>query len=514
MANPPVDTIAAPQIDEASNNVDFVRHEVAAKLSQYSLISDCIDGQEAIKARGIVYLPMPNPSDTSNNNLLRYAAYKNRAVFYGVTGRTLSGLLGQVFNVEPVIKVPALLDAVVKDANGAGIPLSQLAQEVEGLVLAYGRAGLFVDYPQTKGKPTTMADLQSGNVRPNIISYLSENIINWRTVKRGGELVLTLIVLREKYESDVGDYGISINVQYRVLKLTDNKYNQEVFRQTSGGWTSEETGGNITPLDSAGNPFSFIPFTFVGAINNDIKIDNPPLYDLAALNIAHYRNSADYEDSVYLVGQPTPILSGLTKDWVDNVLKGSFELGSRGSIPLPVGASASLLQAQENGLVKEAMADKERQMVALGAKLVEQKTVQRTATEAGLEEASEVSVLATITRNVSAAFKFALEVCSLFVGSTTIASDANNDTIVFSLNTEFALASATPDELRATVELWQKAAITFSEMRASLRRNGQATLDDKKAKTEIETEQAREIAFTNANTIKTDNEDFGNGNIA
>ncbi|MDP0908071.1 hypothetical protein Q6322_30065, partial [Klebsiella pneumoniae] len=46
-----------------------------------------------------------------------------------------------------------------------------------------------------------------------------------------------------------------------------------------------------------------IPFTFVGAQNNDPSIDESPLAALVEINLGHYRNSADYEDSVFLCGQ-------------------------------------------------------------------------------------------------------------------------------------------------------------------------------------------------------------------
>ena len=59
------------------------------------------------------------------------------------------------------------------------------------------------------------------------------------------------------------------------------------------------------------------------------------MYDLAVLNIAHYRNSADYEESCFVTGQPTVWASGLTEAWVEDVLKGELRLGSFGGIPLP-----------------------------------------------------------------------------------------------------------------------------------------------------------------------------------
>lgn len=484
-----------------SGNVDMVRSDLAHMFQQYSKIHDCLEGELSVKAAGTRYLPQPNPTDQTPENIARYSSYKTRAVFYGVTERTLEGLVGEVFNVDPTVEVPTQLDAVVKDADGSGVPLVQLAQETEADVLSYGRAGIFVDYPRTNGQATSRADIESGNIRPTINHYKPWNIINWRTQKIGGSVKLTLVVLREHHETSNGDFGVTIGNQYRVLRLINGVYSQELWIPGESGSISIDPTSTVEPLDATGKKLDYIPFTFVGAKRNDAKIDKPPLYSLASINIAHFRNSADYEDSVYMVGQPTPVIIGVTQSWVDEVLKGRLELGSRATIPLPAEADFKIVSATENGMVLEAMEQKERQMVALGAKLVEQKTVQRTATEAGIEESSEVSVLATITKNVSAAYKFALEICALFTGSTTVAADASQDVqsgIQFELNTEFALADASTEDIAGVIKAWQADAITFTEMRGKLRRTGYATMDDEKAKAEI-AKQMAEDATNNMN---------------
>lgn len=480
-----------------SGNVDLVRSDLAEMFGQYRLIHDCIAGEITIKAAGSVYLPVPNAHDTSAENLARYASYKLRAVFYGVTERTLDGLVGEVFNVDPTVKVPSQLDAVVKDADGSGVPLTQLAQETEADVLAYGRAGLFVDYPRTNGKATTKAELEAGRIRPTINHYKPWNVINWRTQKVGGEVVLTLVVLRERHEKPNGDFGVTIGSQYRVLRLVNGVYSQELWTPGDAGGIALDPKSVVTPVDASGSPLDYIPFTFVGAKRNSAKIDKPPMYAISSINVAHYRNSADYEDSVYMVGQPTPVITGVTQQWIDEVLSGKLELGSRATIPLPVGGDFKLESAEENGLVKEAMDQKERQMVALGAKLVEQKTVQRTATEAGIEESSEVSVLATITKNVSSAYKFALEICALFTGAVTVKADAAENVeggIQFDLNTEFSLADASAEDINTAVKTWQADAISWTELRGKLRRTGYATLPDATVKKEIAKQQEDDAA--------------------
>ena len=121
-------------------------------------------------------------------------------------------------------------------------------------------------------------------------------------------------------------------------------------------------------------------------------------------------------------------------------------------------------------------------MVALGAKLVEQATVQRTATEANIETASENSVLANSANNVSAAYEFALTKCAEFVGA--------HGEIVFQLNTDYNLATMDATERAEVVKSWQAGAITFEEMRTVQKRAGIAYEDDAKAKEQIAQDSA------------------------
>lgn len=475
-------------------NVEYVRPEVTALQYQYDIIRDCIDGSRNVKNKREIYLPQPNTHDPEEYRVKRYISYVARAVFYNVTRRTLYGLVGQVFLQEPVIEVPPLLDPVVKDANGSGVSLKQLAKAVQSYVVAYGRSGVLADYPKTDG-PATRAQQQAGEIRPTITAYAPWNIINWRTITRGSRVLLSLVVLKEEYDKSDDGFEAETATQYRVLKLVNNVYTVEIWREGigSGGFMpiAEET---VTPTDARGNLLDEIPFMFVGAENNDPEPDAPPLYDIADLNIAHYRNSADYEESVFMLGQPTPWFAGLTQDWVDNVMKGTVALGSRAGISLPVGGTTGLLQAQPNTLAKEAMDTKERQMVALGAKLVEQKSVQRTAEEASQDKASETSSLATMTENVNSAMQWVLEWCGIFSGAVTVredAKDSENKKIRFELNTEFEISKLSSEQIRMVIESWVKEAITTDEMRHRLRQTGLAFEDKKKYDAWVKTEEEK-----------------------
>lgn len=495
-------------------NVEYIHPDLTAVLPKYKKIKDCIDGDICIKAHGDLYLPRPNASDASRENQARYDEYLARAVFYNVTRRTAAGLLGQVTSKPATIKVPTLLNPLVKDADGNGKSLEQLMEYAESLVIPYGRCGVFADFPDTDGKVITLKDQQDGVIRPTITVYKPESIINWKKKLINNVAVYTLIVLRETYPdpANTDEFEDKLKIQYRVLKLDNGVYRQEIWRQATGmqsGWAPEITINVI----ANGKPLTEIPFRFVGSEDNDAVVDNPPMYDIAELNLAHYRNSADYEESIYVVGQPTLFMTGITKDWLD-VIGGTVYIGSRSGISLPVGGDAIMIQADPNTMAKEAMDDKERQMVALGARLVESTKIQRTATEAALENDTETSVLKKITNNVSAAFQWCTEWCAIFAGAMTVRSDSETDKIITQLNTDFDVTKGTPEQINAAITAWQKGAISFTEMRQALTRGGMATQTVVDAKKEIEQDQLAEAKmFKDTNDIKgidpTTNNGFG-----
>ncbi len=472
----------------AMPNVTFMRPELRKLLPQYELIEAAVAGEPTVKAAKTKYLPMPDAEDTSPENKARYIAYLLRAVFYNVTRRTLSGLIGQVFMREPVVKVPSLLETVVSDASGGGVSLVQQAKRSLSLTLAYSRSGLLVDYPKT-AQGSTIADLEAGNIRPTIKTFQAKEIINWRVIQRGSKEVLSLVVLDESYCNSDDGFEMKNSRQYRVLKLVDNKYVQEIWRENIPTDIDTKTTNRnyrihevIEMTGSNGEPLDEILFQFLGTENNDTNVDNPNMYDLASINMAHYRNSADYEEACFILGQPTVAVMGISEEWFKTVLGGVIRFGSRGGIPLPVGGDVKLLQAEENTMIKEAMETKERQMVALGAKLVEQKEVQRTAFETKVEATSEGSILSSTTKNVTAGYLWALKWCARLVGQP-------EDAIEFELNTDFDIARMAPDEQAQLIDSWQKGAITFTEMRQGLRKAGVATEDDKAAKAEIDADQ-------------------------
>lgn len=478
-------------------------------MPSWERIADCLEGEDAIKARGVKYLPVPDAESGGTATDERYKNYVKRAVFYGVTGRTLLGLVGQVFGRESVIELPKELDNLVSDAEGTGTGLEQQAKRALEYCLSFGRGGLLADFPQTETAPTKL-EIDEGIMRPIVRLYRPQDIINWRTKKVGAKTLLSLVVLKETVDVEDDGFETTTQTAYRVLRLgEDNVYTMQVYVEDDSDPSNvAEYTGIITPKKADGTPFSVIPFIIFGPENNDPDVDSAPLDSMASLNIAHYRNSADYEDAVFIAGQPTPVFAGLTQEWVEKVMKGRVFLGSRKGIMLPKDGSAQMLQAQPNMLPKEAMDMKEGQMRAIGAKLVEDRNIRRTATEAKQDEASETSVLSSSTKNVSAAYRAVIEWCMDFTPSGRQEFD-------FELNSDFDLSSMTPEERRQLVAEWQAEAISFEEMRRALKRGRIAYQDDEDALAAIKENPPASLQLEReklANDNQNDNSDGGGAN--
>lgn len=477
-----------------AENIDYVLPEVTAAIDDWLLIRDVVNGETAVKKRG-KYLPYIMPEDKSDFNKNRNANYAQRAVFYGVTKRTLKGMVGQVTSKPAELVVPELLDFIQDDVDGGAVSIEQQSRQALSDNLSVGRLGLLTDYPMIDGLAArpTRKDLLEGRVRPSIQYYFAEQIINWRVEMVGGQRKLTLVVLSEKYVKEDDGFKKEDGQQWRVLRLVDKEYVIQVYRKDEAGMFIVVPELSAKPLDASGKPFDEILFTIVGSDNNDPGIDDAPLLDMANLNIAHYRNSADHEESVFIVGQPTPVMGGLTKEWVEEVwtnkdlMPNGVALGSRSPIPLPPNGFAELLQAAPNTLVFEAMKHKEEQMKALGAKLVEPKVGNRTLGEAQMDEASEASVLMNCAINVSSGYTRALRWCAMFIGAPV------TDDLEYKMNTDFEISRMTAQARQQLLAEWQAGAISTTEYRAILRRAGIATQEDEEFQEEVDAQTQKDL---------------------
>ncbi|MEN3754380.1 DUF4055 domain-containing protein [Mangrovibacter sp. SLW1] len=428
----------------ANTDITWVRPEHRAACAAWKKIRDFCKGADAVKRAGNAYLPFLDPTDKSLRNRKRNEDYLKRAVFYAITGNTKIGLLGLAFRKDPTLSSPEKLAYLLKNTDGAGTSIYQQSQLVTENVLEVAREGLYVDYSDDSGQAI-------------ILRYQAENIINWRTRRINGRDQLVLVVLRECVEKDDG-YAFEDEIQYRELALVEERFICRVWRRsgesTSGAYVVDS---EYQPKPKGKDFWDEIPFTFVGAQNNDPTIDDSPLSALVEINHGHYRNSADYEDSVWFCGQVQPYMTGLDTNWRDYLEKNGVKIGSRSPLLLPKDGSFGYAQAQPNMLAKEAMDSKRDYMVQLGARLIEQNSAAKTATQSSGEQTASTSVLGICVANVSEAYSLALGWCAKYLG--LVSEDCS-----YTVNQEFIAKVAESGMVTAIVSAWQSGALRDTDM--------------------------------------------------
>lgn len=456
-------------------DVNWQRPEVQAKAASWKLVRDAVAGSEAVKAGG--YLPDVNSHDKSDENRCRNADRLKRAVYFNATGRTLDALTGIAFAKWPEVEVPAALDYVMDDVDGSGVNIVNQAQLVVGDVLQTGRMGLLVDYPASEA-PASRQQQDSGALRATVATYAAEAIRSWRMDKVGAKYMLARCVLDEVAEVWEGFERKEVP-QRRELALEDGRYVVRVWQQGQSQWEVVE---ERVPLNGAGQPWTEIPFVFVGAVNNDATPDKAPLYDLADLNIAHFRNSADHEESLFFAGQAQVWVTGADEHWLEAMQKADLYVGSRSIGVAPANGGVTLIQAEAVSALAEEMKHKVELMAALGARLIQPGTVAKTAKEAGGDEQTAHSVLSLVCDNVSDAYRAALRFVAEFMRTES--------KVDFTIGTEFAGVQFDAQQMAQALAAVQSGKLPESDFWSYLRSIGLVAADksDDDIRDELETQ--------------------------
>lgn len=432
--------------------------QYADAADRWTMMRDVIQGEDKVKKAGSRYLP--KPAGRTDEDFEKYIA---RAQFFDATGKTAGGMVGGIFRKPPKAELPKQIEYLLEDADGRGTPLTQFAKEAASETVGLGRVGLLVDMPDVPVLKRLDEERAMG-ANARLYLYPAENIINWSHARVGSDYQLARVVLKELLHEakDTDEFESEEIEQYRVLDLEVGEeegapggYRVRVFRSADGKW---EVISEYRPTAPDGSRMDFIPFVFVGAEDNTADIDKPPLLDIANVNVGHYRNSADYEDALFMVGQPTPVITGLDSQFIEKH-KGQFVIGSRAAWLLPANSSANLLESSRDiGGLSKAMESKESQMIQLGARLIDSNPAGVEAAETiRLRQSGEASVLASVAENVTRGLQAVLEWAAEWMSGSP-------DDVEFACNTDFFPARLNSADLKELVASWQGGVITYATL--------------------------------------------------
>ncbi len=475
-------------------------------------------GEDAVKDAGTRFLPM-----LEHQTPEEYAAYKKRASFFNATGRTAEAYLGLIFRRPPFLKVPTarvgkpaglelIFSRLLADVDLLGTSLNAYAKEVVREVIAVGRCGTLLDYEPKR------------EMRPFLALYQAEQIINWRVERVNGRSIPTMVALREWVSNTPSTltgydcFGSQTQEQIRVLKLVDssllaslkkpkltrkNATLQELATLPPSAFSDEDdppaplthpTGEPACVVDywqplkskethynqevewvkvsSAvplryGKPLPQIPFVFHGPLDSQPGVDKPPLSDIMAINLDHYRLDADYKHGMHFTALPTAWVSGFDAD-------AELKIGSSAAwVTETLGANAGYLEFTGQGLTtfERAMERDEKLLAVLGSRLLEgQKKVGEAAQAIELRQSGENSVLSSLAQSVSRSLTHVLRWVYWWQRFDNMPEDIGEDKVLLELNTDFSTKGMDPQEIQAVVAAWQAGAISRDTMTDLFRR--------------------------------------------
>lgn len=371
---------------------------IDAKID-WDMIRDCIAGERKIKDRGRQYLPGLDVETGTT-----YEQYKERASFVNMVGRTVQGLVGTVFR-RPV-KVDNVDKDNLKDVTADGLDFNLFCKKVAIEVCALGRVGVLVEMSEEGGKPY-------------MCEYIAENILSWKTKKIRGREQPVYVLLREiadltpsltdKGAAILDSYFGVLTARYRVLWLDESDtYRQALYREveTTDEYGNPKTvlmqeGPVITPTNG-GATFDFIPMKIIGPLSPTWNVQKSPVLDIATLNIAHYRTSAQLEHGRFFTALPVyyiPISGSNDKN--------SYDIGPSVVWEVPEGQKPGILEYFGTGLknLADSLVEKEEHIAQLGGRIMGIRPQASGESEQiyKMKQANEMSILLNITESVSAA---------------------------------------------------------------------------------------------------------------
>lgn len=454
-------------------NSERAEYQTAKKV--WKRLRDCFGGRDAVLAAGEEYVPKLAGADTAANE-----AYRRRGNFYNAVARTVTGMNGALFQEEPKVEDAGVFEEYLKDVTLTGVPFETFAVDAGKEIFLVGRYGVLVDFPA----------VDSREVRPYLVGYPAENVINWKTTRVNGDEQLSMVVLTETAKPFAGAQDDMFQetrvTQWRVLWMENNACYIQLWQENPKKSDKEKFINNGPPvtLTRRNVPLDFIPFVFLGIHHATPGIEQPLLIDLADVNLAHWRNSVDHEYGLHLVALPTPWASGIKGSVGPN--PAPMKLGPSVVWELEPQGSAGMLEFSGSGLgaIVTAMEEKKKQMATLGARLLEDSPAgAETATSVRMRHSGDHSTLRTVAGSMEMGFTSVLQMFFWWAGTEQKPKDTG---VEVELNKEFLNTKAQPQEIQTMLTALQAGEISYETWYEFLRaggwtRDGVTVEDEKKA---------------------------------
>ncbi len=371
-----------------ATQVNQVDAPIARMQADWAVIDALLGGTPAMRKAGKTYLPQ-QPRESDDDFKYRLST----STCFPAFERTLAVMAGKPFSKEVTPSgVPQPVLDLLPSIDDKGSSLHTFAFRAFREMVSHGFGGILVDHTKTEGQAVTVADTKRLGARPYWVHYKHNQVLGARFTQSANGLQLVLLRLLETVEEEDGDYGSQEVQQVRVLRPGT----WEIHRNGKDGWVLHDSG--TTTLDC-------IPFVFLVANPIGPMEGRPPLKDLAYLNVKHWQQQSDQDESARFCRKRLLVFTGLTS-------QDQITVASDMAVRLPKDADAKIVEGSAESIEvgRSELEALEQQMIQTGAELLVAKPGQRTATEASNDAEANKSSLQSLVED----FEDALDQCLQF----------------------------------------------------------------------------------------------------
>ena len=371
----------------------FVRNlDVIAMMSDWGIMAAVTRGTNYIRDLSETYLPQePREDDDA------YTTRVDRSVLSPYTSRLIETAAGAILRKPIHIEGDPYWLELANNIDGLGSSINEYARRALVSSLTYGHSAILVDYPSATAA-LNLAEERAMGRRPYFVHVDAPQIWGWR--KESGTNRLLQVRIHDYDVRPLNEFGEEQIEQMRVIY--PGRYDLYTLGQEIVEFS--ETGDYSLPE---------IPLVPIYSNRRGLLVSQPPLLDIANLNITHYQRQADLIHALHIAAMPTLVLEG----WDDTT--GSATMGVNYAIAMQPGNKAYYVQADATSFDAQMneLQSLESQMSTLGVtKLFGQKFVAESAEAKRIDQAQSNSVLSIISQELESALNQAFAFAAQYVG--------------------------------------------------------------------------------------------------
>ena len=231
---------------------------------------------------------LPSEPDESDQD---YVARLSRSYFQRFYRNAIQGFVGYLsaFSLIEDNIHPTFLNSL-ENIDLKGNNLTAFLRKADIKAMRDKVCFIYVEFPK-RPEVNSAYEGRQLNLRPYLVLIDRKNVINWQLGE--DNTTLEMVTIREYYHEKVGIYGKTLKVRYRVIY----QGSYQLFKIEDGEAIIIDEGTISLPQ------IPLVPYSVL-VEEDDHFLGDPPLYDLAELNLKHFQKCSEKDEVMHKCNIP------------------------------------------------------------------------------------------------------------------------------------------------------------------------------------------------------------------